>query len=126
MLYDKKTKSVKGENNMAKYLLLSQQSEKKILEYLPNSKRLQKLALFFQNFSDSTRLKIVSCLSMCAMCVSDLAKILCQNQTTISHQLKLLKDQNIVECKRDGKILLYSLTSNAVNDILLIAGDYAF
>jgi ArsR family transcriptional regulator len=89
-------------------------------------KKMEKLALFFQNFSDSTRLKIVSCLAMCNMCVSDLSKILCQNQTTISHQLKLLKDQNIVECKRDGKILLYGLTSNAVNDILLIAGDYAF
>lgn len=125
MLYDKKTKNVKGDC-MQKYLLLSQKSEKKILEYLPSSSKFQKLALFFQNFSDSTRLKIVSCLSMCTMCVSDLSKILCQNQTTISHQLKLLKDQNIVECKRDGKILLYSLTSNAVNDILLIAGDYAF
>lgn len=111
---------------MQKYLLLSEQSEKKILEYLPSSKKMEKLALFFQNFSDSTRLKIVSCLAMCNMCVSDLSKILCQNQTTISHQLKLLKDQNIVECKRDGKILLYGLTSNAVNDILLIAGDYAF
>ena len=111
---------------MQKYLLLSAQSEKKILEYLPNNKKLEKLALFFQNFSDSTRLKIVSCLAMCDMCVSDIANILCLNQTTISHQLKLLKDQNIVSCKRDGKILLYSLTTNAVNDILLIAGDYAF
>ena len=125
MLYDIKTKSVKR-SCMQKYLLLSEQSEKKILEYLPSSKKMEKLALFFQNFSDSTRLKIVSCLAMCNMCVSDLSKILCQNQTTISHQLKLLTDQNIVECKRDGKILLYGLTSNAVNDILLIAGDYAF
>ena len=111
---------------MQTYLLLSDTSEKKILEYLPANNKLEKLALFFQNFSDSTRLKIVSCLAMCDMCVSDLANVLEQNQTTISHQLKLLKDQNIVECKRDGKILLYGLTSNAVNDILLIAGDYAF
>ena len=111
---------------MQKYLLLSEKSEKKILEYLPTTRKLEKLALFFQNFSDSTRLKIVSCLAMCDMCVSDLSNILCQNQTTISHQLKLLKDQNIVSSKCDGKILLYSLTSNAVNDILLIAGDYAF
>ena len=102
-LYEKKQKNVKGVK-MHKYLLLSENSEKKILEYLPSTRKFEKLAVFFQNFSDSTRLKIVSCLAMCDMCVSDIANVLCQNQTTISHQLKLLKDQNIVECKRDGKI----------------------
>ena len=110
---------------MQKYLLLSEKSEQKILEYIPSNAKLNKLALFFQNFADSTRLKIVSCLAMCDMCVSDLAGVLGQNQTTISHQLKLLKDQNIVASKRDGKLLLYYLTSSAVNDIMLIAGDYA-
>ncbi|MBQ3493859.1 MAG: winged helix-turn-helix transcriptional regulator [Clostridia bacterium] len=108
---------------MHKYLLLSNESEKKILQYIPTNRKFEKLALFFHNFSDSTRLKIISCLSMCDMCVSDLSAILCQNQTTISHQLKLLKDQNIVECKRDGKILVYHLTSSAVNELMLIAGD---
>lgn len=104
-----------------KFLLLSERSKKEVLDYLPNEQAIDKLALFFQNFSDGTRLKIISCLAMCSMCVNDLSKILNINQTTISHQLKLLKSQNIVSCKRDGKIILYSLTSHKVNDLMLSA-----
>lgn len=104
-----------------KFLLLSERSKKEVLNYLPNESAIDKLALFFQNFSDGTRLKIISCLAMCSMCVNDLSKILNINQTTISHQLKFLKAQNIVSCKRDGKIILYSLTSNKVNDLMLSA-----
>ena len=104
-----------------KFLLLSERSKKEVLNYMPNESSISKLALFFQNFSDGTRLKIISCLAMCDMCVNDISTILDVNQTTISHQLKYLKSQNIVSCKRDGKIILYSLTSSKVNDLMLSA-----
>lgn len=104
-----------------RYLLLTERSKHEILNYLPNQNSINKLANFFQNFSDGTRLKIISCLAMCDMCVNDLSTILKTNQTTISHQLKFLKQQNIVSCKRDGKIILYSLTSSKVNDLMLSA-----
>lgn len=58
---------------------------------------------------------------MSNMCVNDLSTILGINQTTISHQLKLLKDQGIVRYKREGKILIYSLTGNSVNDMMMYA-----
>lgn len=104
-----------------RFLLLSERSKKEVLDYMPNESSISKLALFFQNFSDGTRLKIISCLAMCDMCVNDISTILDVNQTTISHQLKYLKSQNIVSCKRDGKIILYSLTSSKVNDLMLSA-----
>ena len=63
----------------------------------------------------------MSCLAMCDMCVNDLSLILGINQTTISHQLKLLKNQNIVSYKRDGKILVYSLNEKKVNDLMYLA-----
>ena len=49
------------------------------------------------------------------------ADILGINQTTISHQLKQLKDQNIVSYKRDGKILVYYLLNENVNDMMMYA-----
>ena len=104
-----------------RFLLLTERSKHEVLNYLPNEDAILKLANFFQNFSDGARLKIISCLAMCDMCVNDLSTILKTNQTTISHQLKYLKQQNIVSCKRDGKIILYSLTSNKVNDLMLSA-----
>ena len=106
---------------MEKYLLLTERSKKEVLNYLPNNDSIERLAIFFQNFSDGTRLKIISCLAMCDMCVNDLSTILNINQTTISHQLKYLKSQNLVTCKREGKIILYSLSSSKVNDLMLSA-----
>ena len=107
-----------------KYLMLSDKSKDNINEYMPNDDALLKLANYFQNFSDSTRLKIISCLSLSDMCVNDMSMILKINQTTISHQLKILKAQGIVEYKRDGKILTYSLKNKTVNDVMLNAVNW--
>lgn len=104
-----------------KFLLLTERNKREILGALPTEEDILKLADYFQNFSDSTRIKILTCLSMSNMCVNDLSNILGINQTTISHQLKQLKDQNLITFKRDGKILVYGLKSEHVNDIMLYA-----
>lgn len=104
-----------------RFLLLTERNKQELLSTLPEDRAITKLADYFQNFSDSTRIKILSCLSMMNMCVNDLSTILGINQTTISHQLKQLKDQNLVTYKRDGKILVYSLCNQSVNDIMLYA-----
>ena len=62
---------------------------------------------------------MVSALAISEMCVSDLSKVLKLNQTTVSHQLRLLKNLNAVKTKRQGKIVFYSLRNDALNDVLL-------
>ena len=104
-----------------KFLLLTERSKRDILSSMPGEKDISKLADYFQNFSDSTRIKILTCLSMMNMCVNDLSTILGINQTTISHQLKQLKDQNLVSYRREGKILVYYLTNNNVNEMMMYA-----
>ena len=104
-----------------RFLLLTERNRREILDCMPREMQISKLADYFQNFSDATRIKILSCLSMSNMCVNDLSTILGINQTTISHQLKQLKDQNIVSYKRDGKILVYYLLNDNVNDMFMHA-----
>ncbi|MBO5394707.1 MAG: winged helix-turn-helix transcriptional regulator [Clostridia bacterium] len=106
---------------MQKFLLLSERNRRDIISALPHEREILRLADYFQNFSDSTRIKILTCLSLSSMCVNDLSTVLGINQTTVSHQLKQLKDQGIVSYKREGKILIYSLTSNSVNDMMMYA-----
>lgn len=106
---------------MERLLLLNQEEKDNIISYMPQNMQLYKIADFFQNFSDITRLKILSCLSMSDLCVNDISKLLNINQTTISHQLKNLKSQNLVKCARNGKIIKYSLTNHYINDIMLFA-----
>ena len=104
-----------------RFLLLTERNKREIIDALPRESDILTLADYFQNFSDSTRIKILSCLSMSNMCVNDISNLLGINQTTISHQLKQLKDQNIVSYKRDGKILVYYLLNQNVNDMMMYA-----
>ena len=95
-------------------------------KFLPNKKVLEKLANHFYSFSDQTRLKIISCLSLSKMCVGDISTLLKLNQTTVSHQLKILKSQNIVTAVRTGKIITYGLTNKLIDDTLLIGANFVF
>lgn len=123
-LYDIAAEYVKGKGMQQNYLILSERNKKEILDFLPQQDELYKMAGFFQNFSDSTRLKILTCLSLSDMCVNDLSKILQINQTTVSHQLQLLRVSGLVNYRRVGKILIYSLQKKAVNDIMLTAVQF--
>lgn len=92
--------------------------------YLPQEKVLRLLAEFFSMFSDETRIKIISALSVSELCVNDIANILKLNQTTVSHQLKLLKSVGAVKFRRDGKIIYYSIADKQIHDCLLSGVNY--
>lgn len=92
--------------------------------YLPEEKVLRLLAEFFSMFSDETRIKIISALSVSELCVNDIANILKLNQTTVSHQLKLLKSVGAVKFRRDGKIIYYSIADRQIHDCLLSGVNY--
>ena len=62
---------------------------------------------------------MISALAISEMCVSDLSRLLELNQTTVSHQLRLLKNLNAVKTRRQGKVVFYSLRNETLNDVLL-------
>jgi ArsR family transcriptional regulator len=41
------------------------------------------------------------------------------NQTTVSHQLRILKDLGAVRYRREGKVVFYSLKNDMINEVLL-------
>ncbi len=100
-------------------LLLDKRMQSLVNEYVPNNETLVDLVGFFTIFSDVTRLKILSCLAITDMCVTDIAAVLNVNQTTISHQLRLMKNLGALTTRRDGKIINYSLKNEILNDVLL-------
>ena len=92
--------------------------KKNMSEYIPQREILTELSLTFSAFADETRLKIICALSFSEMCVSELSYNLSINQTTVSHQLRYLKNAMIVDCRREGKTIYYYLRNDMVNDIL--------
>lgn len=104
---------------MSQMLLLDKRTQSLIEDYVPQGDILEGVVCFFSVFSDYTRVKILSALAISELCVTDLARILNINQTTVSHQLRFLKSAGIVKSTRQGKIVFYSLTDDSINDVLL-------
>ena len=99
--------------------LIDKRTSDMIDDYVPKGEILDDLVSFFSIFSDYTRLKMISALAISEMCVSDLSLMLNLNQTTVSHQLRLIKNLNAVKTKRQGKVVFYSLRTDTLSDILL-------
>ena len=83
-----------------------------------NETTLIDLADLFKVFSDSTRMKIMYRLFDGEVSVGDIATSLDMSQSAISHQLKYLKETNLVKSKRDGKSMLYYLADDHVKIII--------
>ncbi len=84
----------------------------------PNDDIVIDLADMFKIFADSTRLKIICAIMKEELCVCDLCELLNLNQTTVSHQLKTLRDSKLVKYRRDGKQIFYSLEDDHVTQII--------
>ena len=75
------------------------------------------LADIFKLFSDSTRIRIICSILNTELCVCDLCEILNLNQSTVSHQLQLLRAAKLVKYRRDGKQVFYSLEDEHIEKI---------
>ena len=85
---------------------------------MPNKEDVLSLCNFFYAFSDNTRLRIIILLTVKPLCVNDISQILSLNQTTLSHQLKILKSLNIVDCDRNGKSIIYYIKNPSIQNVL--------
>src|SRR5262245_2064649 len=63
----------------------------------------------FGLLADPTRLRLLAALSSGELCVCDLAAATGINRTTVSHQLRTLRDGRIVRSRREGRVIFYAL-----------------
>lgn len=90
---------------------------KRAKEKMIDESELYDLADFFKVLGDSTRVKIMSALDSGEMCVCDLAVLLNMTKSAISHQLRSLRQANLVKYRKEGKVVYYSLSDDHVRDI---------
>ena len=66
--------------------------------------------------SDPTRLMLAAALLEAnELCVCDLAWIAERSQTLVSHHVRALRSHGIVRSRREGKMVMYSLTAEGQN-----------
>ena len=81
---------------------------------------LQGLSRIYKALGDKTRLKITHGLLGGEMCVCDICAYLDANQSAVSHQLRILRNLNLVKTRREGQVLFYSLDDKCVEDLIKI------
>ena len=92
-----------------------------VREHIVPIDQLTGMIKLFKVFGDSTRLNILAVLNCHETCVCDLAVLLDMTKSAISHQLKVLRDNNLVKFEKKGKHAYYSLADDHVKEILDVA-----
>lgn len=87
--------------------------------------RIEDSSKLLKAISDVTRIKILCVLSKEEICVCDLAERLGIAQNLLSHHLKVMESVGLLEKKRDGNQIFYSISEEQkirVNDLKRFIG----
>ncbi len=78
----------------------------------------------FKAVADATRLKILKLLTGGELCIGELMLALKRPQSSVSHNLSILEDAGLVKERKEGKWCRYSISSEAVIDMVSLAGCF--
>jgi ArsR family transcriptional regulator len=87
----------------------NEEAVQKVKSQLLPLDKLFRLAETFKTMGDPTRISIIQSLSLQELCVCDLATVLEMTQSTVSHQLRILRNLKLVKFRKEGKMVYYSL-----------------
>ncbi|THE11321.1 ArsR family transcriptional regulator [Enterococcus hirae] len=80
--------------------------------------KIDKVSQLFKLLSDPTRLNILLYLKEGEQNVTAISQAVEMEQSAVSHQLRLLRENHVVKSRREGKAIVYSLDDVHVLDIL--------
>ena len=86
-------------------------------EHLLDGVTATRTAELFAALSDPTRVRIVGLLAHTELCVGDLCLVLGMSQPAVSHHLRLLRTLRLVEARKQGKHVFYSLVDDHVHQL---------
>jgi ArsR family transcriptional regulator, lead/cadmium/zinc/bismuth-responsive transcriptional repressor len=84
----------------------------------PTEDVLERAAGIFRAAGDVSRLRVLDLLMEEEQCVSAMSQTLNVGMSTISQQLRLLREEHVVISRRAGKHIFYALADDHVRDIL--------
>lgn len=86
----------------------------RVLGHLVDESTAAELAETFKVLSGPTRVRLISALAAGELCVADLARVVGISQSAASHQLRLLRHLDLVNSRRMGKLVYYSLDEDTL------------
>ena len=104
--------------------IIHEDAVKRVKATFPKDEMIFDLADFYKIFGDTTRVKILYALDKSELCVCDISALLAMSVSAVSHQLRTLRESNLVRTKRQGKVIYYSLADDHVKSILECGIDH--
>jgi len=92
---------------------------------LPSEQVINRICQIFGALQCTTRLQILLLLQHGPLCVTDLEKVLGQSQSAISHNLRTLRQLDLVRTKREGRFTLYHLADEHVSVLIDMCQQHA-
>lgn len=86
-------------------------------DHLISSATANRLSEVFKALSDPNRLRLISLLLENEVCVHTLEAMLGMSQSAISHQLRHLRQLNLVRFRKEGRHVYYALDDAHVRDL---------
>ncbi len=94
---------------------------KKLVENIRKDMKSQevidKLSRTFSLLGDPTRIRLIFILSKAELCVVELSHLLGMSHSAISHQMRALKDLDLVKYRKEGKRVYYSLNDEHIENL---------
>ena len=84
---------------------------------MPDGEAVLRLAEVFSVLGDPSRVKLISALAAAELCVGDLAGLAGLSQSAVSHQLRLLRATRLVNYRREGPVVYYSLGAGPLREL---------
>mgnify|MGYP001072018743 FL=1 len=85
---------------------------------LPTPEEVEAATQRLKLLADPTRYRVLSALAQEELCVCDLAAVANVNESTMSHQLRLLRAHGLVAFRKEGRMAYYRLASDTVRPLL--------
>ncbi|WP_290033163.1 ArsR/SmtB family transcription factor [Ligilactobacillus cholophilus] len=84
---------------------------------LPTPSETDQSVQIFKAFGDQTRYRILFLLFEHKLSVNEIANLIGISQSAVSHQLKILRQTNLVIGKREGQSIIYELADRHIINI---------
>jgi DNA-binding transcriptional ArsR family regulator len=113
-----------SEENICEIKSIREDLLESVNQKMKDEKTFTEIAKLFKLLGDFNRVRIITALKHEELCVCELSLLLDMSQSSISHQLRLLRNNDIVKFRKKNKRVFYSLNNEQIIKIIEEAEKY--
>jgi DNA-binding transcriptional ArsR family regulator len=104
--------------------IIHQDAVDRVAKAMASGPSITAMAGFLKALADPTRLKVIQALRHAELCVCDLASLVGISVSGLSHQLRYLRNKNIVKFRKEGKMAWYSLVDEHISRLVDLVSEH--